>query len=122
MGYKLGSGLGKDEQGITESIKVDTNLGKRGLGLKIDSLNLSDGSWDFSKDEIIIEEKIKWLENQTNPIIVEENLEEWLKEGFPNEDVTGNSSFCDKEVLQNVFKAKVLIDSLEVFVLLQLCF
>lgn len=122
MGYKLGSGLGKDEQGITESIKVDTNLGKRGLGLKIDSLNLSDGSWDFSKEEIIIDEKIKWLENQTNPTLVDENIEKWLKEGFPNEDVTGNSSFCDKEVLQNVFKAKVLIDSLEVFVLLQLRF
>lgn len=40
MGYKIGSGLGKNEQGITESIKINTNLEKRGLGLCIKKLSI----------------------------------------------------------------------------------
>lgn len=50
MGYKNGSGLGKNEQGITEAIDVPCHLGKRGFGLTVKGISPSKENWDFSKE------------------------------------------------------------------------
>ncbi|KAJ8927721.1 hypothetical protein NQ314_019782, partial [Rhamnusium bicolor] len=50
MGYKSGSGLGKNEQGITKAIDVTCHLGKRGLGLNIKGVEATNAAWDFSKE------------------------------------------------------------------------
>lgn len=118
MGYRIGSGLGKNEQGITEYLKIGTNLGKRGLGLKLNNLHLSDDPWDFCQDEILVKEKVHWLENDGDVTFTTDNLNDWVKEGLPNDDVIGNWSFCDKEILKNVFKAKDIFDEID---LMELC-
>lgn len=50
MGYKTGSGLGKNEQGTTDIINIPIQLGKRGLGLKLAGLDASNKTWDSSKE------------------------------------------------------------------------
>lgn len=52
MGYKSGSGLGKTEQGITESVEVTYQLGKKGLGLKLKNIKDIEESWNISKEVI----------------------------------------------------------------------
>ncbi|XP_066148477.1 cap-specific mRNA (nucleoside-2'-O-)-methyltransferase 1 [Euwallacea fornicatus] len=114
MGYKPGLGLGKQKQGITESIQVPTNLGKRGLGLKLENFVYSNESWDLSEECLLVEEKVEWLVNEGFNDFSTNILDNWVTEGCRNEDVVGNSTFCDPEVLKQVFKAKDIFDELDV--------
>ncbi|XP_066255913.1 cap-specific mRNA (nucleoside-2'-O-)-methyltransferase 1 [Euwallacea similis] len=114
MGYKPGLGLGKQEQGIRESIQVHTNLGKRGLGLKLENFVYSNESWDLSQDDLFVEEKVEWLINENLEDFSTNNLDNWVTESCRNEDVVGNSTFCDPKVLEQVFKAKDIFDELGV--------
>ncbi|KAL1516535.1 hypothetical protein ABEB36_000442 [Hypothenemus hampei] len=106
MGYKPGSGLGKKEQGPTTSIDVQSNLGRRGLGLQIVR--------DSHEEDIIIEEKVNWLLNENTMNLDEVQFDEWLIEGPPVQDVLTTASFCDAEILKNVFNAKNIYEELDV--------
>lgn len=50
MGYKSGSGLGKNKQGIVKSVDITYQLGKKGFGLQLKKIENIDESWDFSKE------------------------------------------------------------------------
>jgi cap1 methyltransferase len=50
MGYRSGFGLGKNEQGMTLPVEIEPQLGRRGFGLKIESLQCNNEEWDFSLD------------------------------------------------------------------------
>lgn len=112
MGYKIGSGLGKNEQGITESIKINTNLEKRGLGLCIKNFQFSSDTWDFLQDDIIIEESVNWLENNSTVCLTDQHFENWLTEGTRRHSVE-DSNFCHKDIFKNVFQAKEIFDELD---------
>lgn len=106
MGYKPGQGLGRQEQGIVQPISLNSNLGVRGLGLQVPKLDYSTDQWDFSLEELVVNEQVNWLYNQNKPGFTSIN-EEWMMEGPNNTDVVTNSMFCDPGVLVEVFKAKV---------------
>lgn len=61
MGYKEGKGLGKMGQGIVEPIEAFKQEGKRGLGLKIPSLNVDTYRWNPDEEVIQVKEEYTWL-------------------------------------------------------------
>ena len=53
MGYKEGSGLGKNAQGRTEIIEASQQRGRRGLGLTVKGLEPSgDVEWSEESDQV----------------------------------------------------------------------
>lgn len=52
MGYKSGAGLGKSEQGITKTVNLTYQLGKKGLGNKLNKMIDIGEQWNFSKEVI----------------------------------------------------------------------
>ncbi|ENN81754.1 hypothetical protein YQE_01847, partial [Dendroctonus ponderosae] len=116
MGYKVGLGLGRVEQGpasFQAPVAVPPNARKIGLGHSVPSTNLTNETWDFSQEQIIVEEKVDWLNNTNSTDITPSDLENWLKEGPSSTEVIKNSPFCDKTVIENVFNAKNIFDELD---------
>jgi cap1 methyltransferase len=50
MGFKEGTGLGKNQQGMVNPIEVSKQRGRRGLGLTIKGLEAEDVEWDSSTE------------------------------------------------------------------------
>ena len=50
MGFKEGTGLGKNHQGMVKPIEVSKQRGRRGLGMQIKGLEAEDVEWDSSKE------------------------------------------------------------------------
>nr|XP_023021748.1 cap-specific mRNA (nucleoside-2'-O-)-methyltransferase 1 isoform X2 [Leptinotarsa decemlineata] len=113
MGYKIGSGLGKFEQGITDTIDIKYQSGKRGLGLHLENMKSATISWDFSKEDVNVKETVEWLHNLEESTHTFEEMLSWIREGPPDHDVQNQYNFCDKEVLLNVLKAKDIYDELD---------
>lgn len=59
MGYKKGTGLGKNEEGRLNPIDLPKHLGKRGFGFHIPHLEPNDLLWDFN-----LEVKRNWQKKQ----------------------------------------------------------
>ena len=54
MGFKLGTGLGKYEQGRVDIVHASKQRGRRGLGLHIPGLDPSDSAiWDEGRDKVM---------------------------------------------------------------------
>lgn len=110
MGYKVGSGLGKVEQGPSSfqaPVEVPPIAKKRGLGHSAPAAYFTNETWDFSQEHLVVEEKVDWLNNANSTEISPSDLESWLKEGPSSTEVIKNSPFCDAAVIENVFNAKV---------------
>jgi len=112
MGYQSGTGLGKAAQGRVEPVTVSTQRGRRGLGHIIEGLE-SDDSLDWTPEEVEVNERVSWLpaNHQPTPTIVE--LREWMKTGRRNTDISGETKFCDPDVLLDVLSCKSIFDKLE---------
>ncbi|CAH1979734.1 unnamed protein product [Acanthoscelides obtectus] len=119
MGYKSGTGLGKNEQGITSTIDITYQLGKRGLGLDIKNLNSTQELWDFSKENVNVKEELIWIENKNDDSFYDiSSMSQWIKEGAPKYQIEDETNFCDKDILHNVIQSKNIFDELD---LLELC-
>ncbi|XP_060520578.1 cap-specific mRNA (nucleoside-2'-O-)-methyltransferase 1-like isoform X2 [Cylas formicarius] len=110
MGYIYGSGLGKNKQGITQAIDLIPNLGRRGFGHVINDLDFSEETWDFSEDDVEVQENLLWLESE-NKSLHENTLNSWLKDGKSNHSI--DSTFCNAQILADVFEAKTIFDQLD---------
>lgn len=114
MGYKAGTGLGKDNQGIRDIIPTSKQRGRRGLGLSMEGLEPStDVSWDFDKEEVDVTERLDWIpECEEEPPDIK-CLREWSLEGKKKLTIDDETCFCDEEVLKEVLDCKSVFDRLE---------
>ncbi|GAB6022154.1 FtsJ methyltransferase domain-containing protein 2, variant 2 [Chamberlinius hualienensis] len=114
MGYKEGMGLGKFNQGRTSIIEQSKQRGRRGLGVKVaPELQNTDQNWDFEHDIAEAEETVKWIPESDKKIPSFKVLKTWIKEGKKKETIDDEDEYCDSGVLEQVLKAKTVLDSME---------
>ncbi|XP_075554842.1 cap methyltransferase 1 isoform X1 [Dermacentor variabilis] len=114
MGYRAGTGLGKDNQGIRDIIPTSKQRGRRGLGLSLEGLEPSpDVSWDFEKEEVDVKERLDWIpECEEEPPDIKV-LREWVSEGKKKLTIDDETCFCDEQVLKEIIDCKNVFDRLE---------
>ncbi|KAK8774512.1 hypothetical protein V5799_010954 [Amblyomma americanum] len=114
MGYKAGTGLGKDNQGIRDIIPTSKQRGRRGLGLSMEGLEPStDITWDFEEEEVDVKEPLEWIpECEEEPPNITQ-LREWVTEGKKKLTIDDETCFCDEDVLREVLDCKSVFDRLE---------
>ncbi|CAJ0608005.1 unnamed protein product [Cylicocyclus nassatus] len=116
MGYKEGSGLGKQKQGMVEPVALSTQRGRVGLGHQITKAIGRDftETWDETKEEKTIEERVIWLREcpQNTRDWVVEQLEEsdWMQVGKKKLTIDDETEFCDGEILRTMIKSKDVFD------------
>ncbi|XP_065333184.1 cap-specific mRNA (nucleoside-2'-O-)-methyltransferase 1-like [Cloeon dipterum] len=110
MGYKEGGGLGREEQGITAPVVPSTQLGRRGLGLKVAGLESKTVKWDWDSEVVEAKETLKWLPGAEVPTDLSPN---WVQLGEEKRTIDDEDKYCSPEVLKNVLSAKSVFDQLD---------
>ncbi|BFZ07756.1 hypothetical protein BsWGS_10795 [Bradybaena similaris] len=113
MGHKEGTGLGKHGQGRTQIVEASTQRGRRGLGMNVTGFEPSNIEWDFSKEEIIIDEVIEWLPPYTGSVPSFEEMQTWKEVGLKKLEIDDEVNFCSIESLRLVLNGKSVFDELE---------
>lgn len=114
MGYEDDKGLGKSNQGRLEPVIAVQQDGRRGFGLKLNTVHWSAGKWDPSLEDLEIPEPLIWLKQEGN------NCGAYTLEQLMMQMVTGprkltiddETQFCDPEILKHILSAKTVFDSL----------
>nr|XP_029712309.1 LOW QUALITY PROTEIN: cap-specific mRNA (nucleoside-2'-O-)-methyltransferase 1 [Aedes albopictus] len=115
MNYDKSKGLGKSGQGRLDIVEIAQQKGRRGLGLKLEGLDLAASTWNESMERLNIPEKVVWLENNDENDLTElsgDVLESWIKRGPPKHMIDDEDKFCRKVVLQKVLECKSAFDQL----------
>jgi len=112
MGYKSGTGLGKAQQGRVEPVGLSSQKGRRGLGHIIEGLESSD-EIDWTPEEVVVREPVNWIKTNLQPAPTFEELRHWVGTGARNTDISGETTFCDSNVLKDVLSCKSVFDKLE---------
>ncbi|XP_059155601.1 cap-specific mRNA (nucleoside-2'-O-)-methyltransferase 1-like [Physella acuta] len=113
MGHKEGEGLGKHGQGRTQIVEASNQRGRRGLGMVVPGLEPADVDWDFSKEEIIIDEVIEWIPPYTGQMPTLEEMMQWKVVGPKKREIDDETNFCSEESLMLVLNGKSVFDVLE---------
>lgn len=117
MGYKENTGLGRDGTGRLEPVLASSQKGRRGLGLKLEELDMAALKWDKSMEiPLHIPEIVEWYESAS----AEEDLQaydgdllwSWAKEGRKKLTIDDETNFCDPAVLSNILRSKTIFDKL----------
>lgn len=115
MNYDKSKGLGKSGQGRRDIVEIAPQKGRRGLGLKLEGLDLAASTWDKSMETLNIPEKVNWLENNDEDDLTElsgDVLEGWIKYGPPKKIIDDEDKYCRRVVLQKVLECKSAFDNL----------
>lgn len=119
MGYKENAGLGRFEQGRVEPIETSQQKGRRGLGLRLDELDIAALKWDKSLESPLdIPERIEWYQDSKEEEEEElvsmdlETLWSWIKVGPKKLSIADETHFCDEDILSNILQSKTIFDKL----------
>ncbi|KAL4238274.1 Cap-specific mRNA (nucleoside-2'-O-)-methyltransferase 1 [Mactra antiquata] len=114
MGYKEGTGLGKNAQGRVNIVEASMQRGRRGLGLTIKGLEPSmEVEWNADDDPVIIDETVDWLPRCKLKLPPIETLRDWKIVGDKKRTLDNETSFCSEGVLEGVLNCKSIFDNLE---------
>lgn len=114
MGYKEGTGLGKNAQGRVNIVEASLQRGRRGLGMTVPGLEPSmDVEWSEEEDTVIIDEQVEWLPKCKEMVPDIDTLRSWKKVGPKKRTLDNETNFCSEEVLQGVLNCKSIFDNLE---------
>ncbi|KAK6617235.1 hypothetical protein RUM44_005566 [Polyplax serrata] len=107
FGFKDGSGLGRNADGIVEPVEVSKQKGTRGLGYTVAALEGARISYNPSEEKNLIHEDVpQWLENNHDDSISKEILVSWMKKGPQMKRLSDESEFCSPGVPKKVFTSK----------------
>ncbi|XP_064602092.1 cap-specific mRNA (nucleoside-2'-O-)-methyltransferase 1-like [Liolophura sinensis] len=112
MGYRKGEGLGKNRQGRVNIVEASKQRGRRGLGFTIAQLDAEDVEWDFTKDEIVIDEEVEWLPPCEQPVPDLDTLRQWKVIGEKKLDISDETQYCTEKTLKEVLNNKSVFDQL----------
>lgn len=115
MGYERNKGLGISGQGIIEPVAASEQKGRRGLGLRLDSLDAAAGKFDPNKECVTLNETVNWLHNTSNGLddISRDVLVSWLKIGHRLLTIDNEDKFCDRDVLHEILNSKTVFDKID---------
>ncbi|KAH8419706.1 hypothetical protein KR009_001309 [Drosophila setifemur] len=114
MGYENDKGLGKSNQGRLEPIIAVQQDGRRGFGLKLDTVQSSAGQWDPSMEELEIPEPVLWLTNLGGgaSACTLDQLMGHLVTGARKRTLDEETRYCDPNILHHILNAKTVFDDL----------
>lgn len=114
MGFKGESGLGKLGQGRLEPVEASTQKGRRGLGLRLDGLDMSAENWSPDMEVLTLREPVNWLQDYSDDLETKsyDDYRAWMVEGPKKLTIDDEDNFCDSEVLANVLAQKTVFDQL----------
>ncbi|KAH8295590.1 hypothetical protein KR018_006708, partial [Drosophila ironensis] len=114
MGYENNKGLGKSNQGRLEPIIAVQQDGRRGFGLKLDTVQTSAGQWNPECEELEMPEPVLWLSNLGGGPLdyTVERLMEHLTTGPRKRTLDGETRYCDPALLDHILAAKTVFDDL----------
>ncbi|KAJ6633201.1 Cap-specific mRNA (nucleoside-2'-O-)-methyltransferase 1 [Pseudolycoriella hygida] len=115
MGYDQNKGLGISGQGIIEPVAASDHKGRRGLGLKLEGIDVAAGKFDSKKESVSLDEYVEWLPNNANDLdeITRDILDSWLKIGCRLLSIDNEDTFCDKAVLREILESKTIFDDID---------
>ncbi|XP_075224003.1 cap methyltransferase 1 [Lycorma delicatula] len=113
MGYKKGTGLGRNQQGITAPIEASKQRGRHGIGHAAKQLEPADLVWDNKYEEVSVEEFPVWLECDHLQSLDQSELHDWVKEGPKVMVMDSYNDFCDPDLLSDILESKTVFDDLE---------
>lgn len=114
MGFKGESGLGKLGQGRLEPVEASTHKGRRGLGLRLDGLDMSAENWTPDMEVLYLREPVNWLQDYSDDLETKsyDDFRAWMTEGPKKLTIDDEDNFCDPDVLANVLTQKTVFDQL----------
>lgn len=114
MGYEDDKGLGKSNQGRLEPVIAVQQDGRRGFGLKLDTVHWSAGKWDPNCEDLELHEPVVWL-NQIGDNCGAYTLDQLLTHMVTGErklTLDDETQYCDPEILHHILNAKSVFDDL----------
>ncbi|EDV34774.1 uncharacterized protein Dana_GF21495 [Drosophila ananassae] len=114
MGYENDKGLGKSNQGRLEPIIAVQQDGRRGFGLKLDTVQSAAGQWDPSLEELEIPEPVLWLTNlgAGAASYSHDQLMSHIVTGGRRRTLDEETRYCDPAILHHILNAKTVFDDL----------